>query len=121
MYGWIEYYDAFRRYKMHRTEFCARLIVEGDPVRTNCAFTFEMFGDFNGADEHCYRKRHELAPVFPAQRSPRLGQAIPTTPSVGPEGPLPPARNPAPTVRTIQAMAQQLKRGKRGAHRGRRK
>src|ERR1700734_3740981 len=101
MYGWIEYYDAFRRYKMHRTEFCARLIVEGDPVRTTCAFTFEMFGDFNGADEHCYRKRHELAPVFPAQRSPRLGQAIPTTPSVGPEGPLPPARNPAPTVRTI--------------------
>lgn len=117
MYGWIEYYDAFRRYKMHRTEFCIRLRVEGDPTRTNCAFNFDRFGDFNGADEHCYRKRHELAPVFPAQRNPRLAQGIPATPSANPEGPL---RNAAP-VRPVQAIVQQLKRGKRNIRKVRRK
>lgn len=117
MYGWIEYNDAFRRHKTHRTEFCIRLRVEGDPVRTNCAFNFERFGDFNGADEHCYRKRHELAPVFPAQRNPRLAQAIPATPSANPEGP---SRN-APPARPVQAIVQQLKRGRRNTRKGRRK
>jgi hypothetical protein len=56
LYGWTEYCDLFDRLRLHRTEFCREIMVLGEPNETNCRFGFNITGDFNGADEECYRK-----------------------------------------------------------------
>jgi hypothetical protein len=63
LYGWTEYRDIFDRPRLHRTEFCREIMVLGEPNETNCPFGFDITGEFNGADEECYRKAGHRAPL----------------------------------------------------------
>jgi hypothetical protein len=60
---WADYNDVFENTPRHRSEFCAEIIVHGDPMAENCTFFFRQWGPFNGADEECYRKPKDYPPT----------------------------------------------------------
>jgi len=60
--GWTEYRDIFSP-ELHRSEFCLRLFVIGEPDRPDCKLRFRKYGPFNGFDEECFRKAGEAAPI----------------------------------------------------------
>jgi hypothetical protein len=57
MYGWIEYDDVFYMTCRHRTEYCYRIFVYGDPSRKDCNFGFIFHSEYNNADGECKRQR----------------------------------------------------------------
>lgn len=65
IWGWTEYRDLFSLRKLHRTEFCYRVNVLGDPHSADCLVDYDVVGGFNGADESCYRKPGEQARRVP--------------------------------------------------------
>jgi hypothetical protein len=57
MYGWADYNDVFPKTPRHRTEFCARVLLPGDPsLEGDGNITFDVHEKHNGADEECMRK-----------------------------------------------------------------
>ena len=64
VWGWVDYNDVFPDTARHRTEFCHEVIVIGDP-RNPAHITLRGYGQFNGADDECYRLP---APYVPAAK-----------------------------------------------------
>jgi hypothetical protein len=53
-YGWAEYDDVFERTLRHRTEFCYKVTVGGNPRAPGHFSTrWNLYGKYNGADEEC--------------------------------------------------------------------
>jgi hypothetical protein len=73
LYGWADYNDIFFDTPRRRTEFCARVILPGDPAYIGGAnIAFDLHWKHNGADEECMRKpitsvKREKIPDLPAQ------------------------------------------------------
>jgi hypothetical protein len=56
VWGWAEYNDVFANTPRHRTEFCFRLLVHGDPASDQCRFGTSLHGKHNAADDDCSKK-----------------------------------------------------------------
>jgi hypothetical protein len=56
VWGWAEYNDVFANTQRHRTEFCFRLLVRGDPATDQCSFSTSPHGKYNAADDDCSKK-----------------------------------------------------------------
>ena len=66
IWGWIDYNDIFPNTSRHRTEFCAEIVLRGDPkVHDPAPFEFRFYGLHNGAEDECH---HRPAPYAPPQR-----------------------------------------------------
>jgi hypothetical protein len=63
LWGWADYNDVFPNTPRHRSEFCAKIVVQGDVLAENCQFLYQHDDRFNGFDEECLRS--------PAPPSPR--------------------------------------------------
>jgi hypothetical protein len=74
IWGWTEYKEIFNPGIIHRTEFCAKLVVHGDPRFTNCVFAYPFYGKHNATDGNCYRRPGEGAPL---RDEPSISVAIP--------------------------------------------
>ena len=54
LYGWAEYDDVFDATPRHRTEFCYRINMGGNPrIRDKCGLRWNIHSRHNGADEEC--------------------------------------------------------------------
>jgi hypothetical protein len=73
LYGWADYNDVFFDTPRRRTEFCARVMLPGDPAYTGEGnIAFDLHWKHNGADDECMRKpitsvKREKIPDLPAQ------------------------------------------------------
>lgn len=56
LWGWVEYNDVFKDTPRHRTEFCAEVVVVGDPSDDDCGFSYASYGPFNGMDDECLKR-----------------------------------------------------------------
>jgi hypothetical protein len=56
MWGWVEYNDVFANTQRHRTEFCFRLMVRGDPATDQYVFSSSRHDAYNAADDDCSKK-----------------------------------------------------------------
>jgi hypothetical protein len=57
IYGWADYNDVFPNTLRHRTEFCARITLPGDPNSpTGENVAFDIHWKHNGVDDECMRK-----------------------------------------------------------------
>lgn len=54
VWGWADYNDIFRCTKRHRTEYCYRIHVT--TIGSAVTFAAGRIGNFNGADDECYRQ-----------------------------------------------------------------
>jgi hypothetical protein len=50
VWGWIEYDDVFAETARHRSQFCMKLEVIGDPAQKGEPFKYRLHGPFNGFD-----------------------------------------------------------------------
>jgi hypothetical protein len=56
IWGWTEYRDDFWFSRLHRSEFCNEIVVEGDPANAECRFRFAIGHEHNGSGRsECYR------------------------------------------------------------------
>ena len=56
VWGWVEYNDVFANTQRHRTEFCFRLMVRGDPATDQYVFSTSRHDAYNAADDDCSKK-----------------------------------------------------------------
>jgi hypothetical protein len=57
VWGWVDYDDTFEDTARHRTEFCYKLMIVGDPNINNPAhISFRTYREHNGTDTECFRK-----------------------------------------------------------------
>jgi hypothetical protein len=63
VWGWAEYDDVFEGTPRHRTEFCHKWSVGGDPRNpTRVSHRYAVHDKYNGADEEC---EHPLRTASP--------------------------------------------------------
>jgi hypothetical protein len=56
VWGWVEYNDVFANTPRHRTEFCFRLLVHGEPGTAQCSFGTSRHAKYNATDDDCVKK-----------------------------------------------------------------
>jgi hypothetical protein len=60
IYGWAEYFDIVDSLKIHRTEFCHRLLMEASEItdtgKTRAAISFRLHRTHNGMDDECEKQ-----------------------------------------------------------------
>jgi len=56
VWGWVEYNDVFANTQRHRTEFCFRVMVHGDPRTAQCSFGISRHAKYNATDDDCVKK-----------------------------------------------------------------
>ena len=63
IYGWVDYNDIFKDTARHRTEYCVRITVPGEPELPSVSnIHFLMHREHNGMDEECMREAMTTVP-----------------------------------------------------------
>ncbi len=63
IWGWAEYADQMTKDRLHRIEFCNRILVHGDPRFRDCVFSFPFHMRHNAEGDYCYRRPGVRAPL----------------------------------------------------------
>jgi hypothetical protein len=71
LWGWAEYDDVFIGTPRHRTEFCFKVSVVGDPTNpapNMVSFRWSLHNAHNGADDECRSRMKTTSPKHSARR-----------------------------------------------------